>query len=361
MDVALLVFLVLLNALFAMSEMALSASRKARLQVMVEAGESGAQAAIDLHDNPTKFLSTVQIGITSIGMLSGIVGEAAFAAPLAVWMESVGMGAGTASVVSTAAVVTCITFFTIIFGELVPKRIGQLYPEPVARFVARPMRGLAKAAKPFVWLLAGATAATLKLLRIDANAARSVTEEEISASLEEGVDAGVIEQHEHQMVRNVFHLDDRRLSSLMIPRADIEWLDASFTVRQALQKVADAAALNLVHSWYPVCRNSLDDVVGVISVAHLLRLGAAHTGVLGQEATPAVFVPEPPTGMERLEQFRARAGQAVELAEREVTIDALELVAHSPDRSRFEMACEKGTYVRAVARDLAELLGTRGH
>jgi hypothetical protein len=161
------------------------------------------------------------------------------------------MGAGTASIVSTAVVVTCITFFTIIFGELVPKRIGQLYPEPVARWVSRPMRGLAKGAKPFVWLLAGATATMLKLLRIDANAARSVTEEEISASLEEGVDAGVIEQHEHQMVRNVFHLDDRRLSSLMIPRADIEWLDASFTVQQALQKVADAAALNLVHSWYP--------------------------------------------------------------------------------------------------------------
>jgi putative hemolysin len=250
----------------------------------------------------------VQIGITSIGMLSGIVGEAAFAAPLSVWMESVGMGAGTASIASTAVVVTCITFFTIIFGELVPKRIGQLYPEPVARFVSRPMRGLAKAAKPFVLLLAGATATTLKLLRIDANAARSVTEEEISASLEEGVDAGVIEQHEHQMVRNVFHLDDRRLlSSLMVPRADIEWLDASNTVAQSLQKVADAAALNLVHSWYPVCRNSLDDVVGVISVAHLLRLGP-RTRAIGQEATPAVFVPETLTGMELLEQFRVRAG-----------------------------------------------------
>jgi putative hemolysin len=311
MDVFLLALLTTLNAAFAMSEMALSTSRRARLAALAETGDAGAEAALKLMESPTQFLSTVQIGITSIGMLSGIVGEAAFAAPLAVWMESVGMGAGTASVVSTAVVVTCITFFTIIFGELVPKRIGQLYPEPVARFVARPMRGLAKAAKPFVWLLAGATAATLRLLRIDANAARSVTEEEISASLEEGVDAGVIEQHEHQMVRNVFHLDDRRLSSLMIPRADIEWLDASFTVRQALQKVADAAALNLVHSWYPVCRNSLDDVVGVISVAHLLRLGAAHAGVLGQEATPAVFVPETLTGMELLEQFRERAGRLV--------------------------------------------------
>ncbi len=311
MDVFLLALLTTLNALFAMSEMALSTSRRARLAALAETGDAGAAAALRLMEDPTQFLSSVQIGITSIGMLSGIVGEAAFAAPLAVWMTGVGMGEGTASIASTAVVVTCITFFTIIFGELVPKRIGQLYPEPVARFVARPMRGLATAAKPFVLLLSGATATTLKLLRIDSNAARTVTEEEISASLEEGVDAGVIEMHEHQMVRNVFHLDDRRLSSLMVPRADIEWLDATDTVASSLQKVAAAGALNLVHSWYPVCRNSLDDVVGVISVAHLLRLGPAHEGSIESVAQPASFVPETLTGLELLEQFRARAGRLV--------------------------------------------------
>lgn len=311
MDVFLLALLTTLNALFAMSEMALSTSRRARLAALAETGDAGAAAALKLMQDPTQFLSSVQIGITSIGMLSGIVGEAAFAAPLAIWMESVGMGAGTASIASTAAVVTCITFFTIIFGELVPKRIGQLYPEPVARFVSRPMRALATGAKPFVLLLSGATAMILKLLRIDANAARTVTEEEISASLEEGVDAGVIEMHEHQMVRNVFHLDDRRLSSLMVPRADIEWLDASDTVAASLQKVAAAGALNLVHSWYPVCRNSLDDVVGVISVAHLLRLSPQHDGTIEGVAQPASFVPETLTGMELLEQFRMRAGRLV--------------------------------------------------
>lgn len=312
MDVFLLALLTTLNALFAMSEMALSTSRRARLAALAETGDTGAQAALKLMEDPTQFLSTVQIGITSIGMLSGIVGEAAFATPLAVWMEhSLGLGAGTASIASTALVVTCITFFTIIFGELVPKRIGQLYPEPVARFVSRPMRGLATGAKPFVLLLSGATAAMLKLLRIDANAARTVTEEEISASLEEGVDAGVIEMHEHQMVRNVFHLDDRRLSSLMVRRADIEWLDAAGTVATSLQKVADAGALDLVHSWYPVCRGSLDDVVGVISVAHLLRLGPQHEGTIEAVAEPAFFVPETLTGMELLEQFRTRAGRLV--------------------------------------------------
>ncbi|VTU23383.1 Magnesium and cobalt efflux protein CorC [Variovorax sp. PBL-H6] len=311
MDVLLLALLTTLNALFAMSEMALSTSRRARLAALAETGDPGAAAALTLMESPTQFLSTVQIGITSIGMLSGIVGEAAFAGPLAIWMEGVGMGPGAASFVSTAVVVSCITFFTIIFGELVPKRIGQLYPEPVARHVARPMHMLAAAAKPFVLLLSGATATTLKLLRIDLNAGRLVTEEEISASLEEGVDAGVIEMHEHQMVRNVFHLDDRRLSSLMVPRADIDWLEASASVEEALRKVSVDAVRDEIHSWYPVCRGSLDDVVGTISVARLLALGLAHAGAIEDEAQPAVFVPETLTGMELLEQFRARAARLV--------------------------------------------------
>ncbi|VTU27754.1 Magnesium and cobalt efflux protein CorC [Variovorax sp. PBS-H4] len=311
MDVFLLALLTTLNALFAMSEMALSTSRRARLAALAETGDPGAAAALALMESPTQFLSTVQIGITSIGMLSGIVGEAAFAGPLAIWMEGAGMGPGAASFVSTAVVVSCITFFTIIFGELVPKRIGQLYPEPVARHVARPMHMLAAAAKPFVLLLSGATAAILKLLRIDLNAGRLVTEEEISASLEEGVDAGVIEMHEHQMVRNVFHLDDRRLSSLMVPRADIDWLEASASVEEALRKVSLDATHDEIHSWYPVCRGSLDDVVGTISVARLLAAGLAHAGVIEDEAQPAVFVPETLTGMELLEQFRARAARLV--------------------------------------------------
>ena len=311
MDVLLLALLTTCNALFAMSEMALSTSRRARLAALAEAGDAGAAAALKLMENPTQFLSTVQIGITSIGMFSGIVGEAAFAGPLSVWLGGLGMGPGPASVISTALVVTCITLFTILFGELVPKRIGQLYPEPVSRWVARPMRGLATGAKPFVWMLVGATAMVLRLLRIDVNAARAVTEEEISASLEEGVDAGVIEQHEHQMVRNVFHLDDRRLSSLMVPRADIEWMEASHSVAQGLQQVAASSAFNLVHSWYPVCRESLDDVVGVVSVARLLQLGTQHQGPIEAIAQPASFVPETLTGMELLEQFRTRAGRLV--------------------------------------------------
>jgi putative hemolysin len=307
MEFLLIALLTLLNGVFAMSEMALASSRKARLAALAESGDHGAQSALALMEKPTQFLSTVQVGITSIGMLNGIVGEAAFSARLAAWLQGLGVANGPSEVAATAIVVVCITFVTIIFGELVPKRIGQLYPEAVSRWVARPMTWLAKAAGPFVKLLSASTQAVLKVLAIDTTVARGMTEEEIAHSLEEGVDAGVIEQHERQMVQNVFHLDDRPLTSLMVPRTDIEWLDAGASIGQALHRAGQGGA----HSWYPVCRGSLDDVVGVVSVAKLLSLGAEHEGTVEAHAQPALFVPETLTGMELLEQFREKAGRFV--------------------------------------------------
>ena len=310
MDLLLIVFLTLLNGLFAMSELAVAASRKARLAAMEESGDAGAGAALRLMERPTQFLSTVQVGITSIGMLNGIVGEAAFSGVVAAWLEHWGLSSNVAGVAGTAVVVVAITFTTIIFGELVPKRIGQMFPEAVARWISRPMTWLAMVAKPFVVLLSLCTQGVLKLLRIDESQERSVTKEEISASLEEGVDAGLIEEHEHQMVRNVFRLDDRSLSSLMVPRGEIEWMDADLTVAQALEYVAHQGESG-VHSWYPVCNGSLDDVVGIISVSRLIELGARHEGGLGEHASAASFVPETLSGMEMLEQLRAKSGRMV--------------------------------------------------
>lgn len=310
MDFLLIVFLTLLNAVFAMSELALAGSKKSRLNAMAEEGDKGAQAALTLLGNPNQFLSTVQVGITSIGVLNGIVGEAAFSDGVANWLHGFGVAEKAAAISATAIVVTLITFTTIIFGELVPKRIGQLHPEAVSRWVSRPMLWLATVAKPFVKLLSGTTAAVLNLLRIDTNASRAVTEEEITASLEEGVDAGVIEQHEHQMVQNVFQLDDRPLTSLMVPRTDVEWLDASNTVAQSL-KAAGTSGRGGAHSWYPVCRNSLDDVVGKISIGRLLELGVEAPGSIEDYVTAATFVPETLSGMELLEQFREKAGRFV--------------------------------------------------
>jgi len=302
MDTALLVFLILLNGAFAMAEMGLTAARKARLQVMVESGQGGADAAMALHDDPTRWLSTVQIGITSIGLLNGIVGEAAFARPLAVWLiERFGVGAPAANIASTAGVIVLITYFTIIFGELVPKRIGQMYPEPVARLAARPMMWLSTATKPFVVLLSASTHAVLRLLGLGGKSpGASVTEEEIEAQLEEGREAGVIEAQEHQMVRNVFRLDDRQIGSMMIPRAEIEWLDVAEPLDGQLERIAASS-----HSRFPVCRGSLDDVQGVLVVASLLQpLARGERPMIADHMQPPVFVPETLNGMELLEQFR---------------------------------------------------------
>ncbi len=308
MDFLLIGLLTLLNGVFAMSEMALASSRKARLVAMAEAGDKGAQAALALLEKPTQFLSSVQVGITSIGMLNGILGEAAFSQALSVWLQATGVPDGAADVSATAVVVTAITFITIVFGELVPKRVGQLYPEVVARWVSRPMTWVASVAKPFVRLLSLSTQGVLSLLRVDNDAGRAVTEEEITASLEEGREAGVIEAHEHQMVQNVFHLDDRPLTSLMVPRSDVQWLRAEDSVAKSLQRIGRDLES---HSWYPVCRGSLDDVVGLISVTRLLQLGPQHEGAVERYTVAATFLPETLSGLELLEQFRARAARMV--------------------------------------------------
>ena len=304
MDILLIIVLILLNGLFAMSEMALSSSRKVRLLALQEAGEHGADLALQLMERPTQFLSTIQIGITSIGVLNGIVGEAAFSETVSRWLGTVGLSPTAASLVATAIVVTLITFLTIIFGELVPKRIGQLYPETIARHTAPMMRTLGLVTRPFIALLSACTAAVLRLLRMDTRRHDSVTEEEISASLTEGVQAGLIEHQEHQMVKNVFHLDDRPLTSLMVPRSDIDWLPAKATVREALAQVRQGA----LHSWYPVCRGGLDDVVGLVSLAQLTQ-HATEDQLLETLAVPAAFAPETLSGLDLLEQFRRPASR----------------------------------------------------
>ncbi len=301
MDTALVLFLILLNGLFAMSEMALTAARKARLQVMVEDNESGAQAAMDLHENPTKYLSVVQIGITSIGVLNGIVGDAAFSGPLSRWLiDFFNMHERAAELTATGLVVFIITVLTILFGELVPKRIGQIYPETTARLVAPPMEFLSMVARPLVRVLTVTTDWLLGVMGLRTDMHRSVTEEEIAASLEEGLDAGVIEQHEHQMVRNVFRLDERQIGSMMIPRAEIAWLDVADQPAQVLL-VLQAHG----YSRYPVCRGDVSDVLGVVSAQALLQRALSGQPLSLQEDLEApVFVPETLSGMELLEQFR---------------------------------------------------------
>ena len=304
MDFLLIILLTLLNGLFALSEMALAASRRVRLLALRDMGDPGAAAALRLMDQPTRFLSSIQIGITSIGVLNGIVGEAAFSVGLAQALMAWGLSSNVASILATALVVGIITCITIVFGELVPKRIAQLHPETVARWIAPAMEKLAWLTRPLVALLTALTSLTLRLLQVNTRAEHAVTEEEIRASLMQGVDAGVIEQQEHQMVRNVFHLDDRPLSSLMVPRTDIVWLQSDETVSQALSQLRARPS----HSWYPVCRGSLDEVLGLVSLADLLQQ-EDDTLALEQLAQPVAFIPETLSGLDLLEQFRRPEGR----------------------------------------------------
>ncbi len=299
MDILLIIFLTFLNAVFALSEMALSSSRKTLLSQLEESGAYGARAALALQTRPTEFLSTIQIGITTLGVINGIVGEAAFSQGLAAWLSSWAVLEPVAGILATSVVVSLITFNTILFGELVPKRIGQLYPETAARWTAPMMLVVAMMTRPLVHLLSKTTAVILHLLRIDAHQTRQVTEEEIRASLVEGVDAGLIEHHEHQMVKNVFHLDERELPSIMVPRTAIVWLDSQLTTRQAVEMLSDLDS----HSWYPVCREGLDEILGVVSMSNLLHHRASDEPIT-KWMEAAVFVPETLTGLNMLSQFR---------------------------------------------------------
>ena len=301
MEIALLIALILLNGVFAMSELALVTARKARLQKLIDEGDGAAAAAVKLGEDPNRFLSTIQIGITSIGVLNGIVGEAALAGPLALWLQPLGAPEQASQYGATALVVVVITYCSIVVGELVPKRLGQTYPEALARLVARPIDWLSKATKPFVMLLSVSTRALLRLLGVKEGNVNAVTEEEIHAMLAEGTSAGVIESHEHAMVRNVFRLDDRQIGSLMVPRSDVVVLDLeeSFEVNMARVETSE-------HSRFPVVKGNLGNLQGVLNarqwMAQALR-GAARE-LAEQPLQQPLYVPETITGMELLDNFR---------------------------------------------------------
>ena len=229
MEIILLFSLILVNGVLAMSEVALLTSKRAKLSAMSAKGRKSAEAALRISADPTQFLSTIQIGITSIGLLSGIVGESIFAKPLAIWLQSAGVPDGVADITATVSVVLIVTFVAITVGELVPKRIGQSNPEAIAAVMARPMLILSIATRPFVLILSVTTNALLRLFGVGKHKEATVTEDEIEAILDEGSVAGLIEDQERELVKNVFRLDDRKLGSLMVPRSEIIYVDNGFS------------------------------------------------------------------------------------------------------------------------------------
>lgn len=307
MEFLVLAGLILLNGVFAMSEIAIVTARKSRLAALSAKGSASAKAALKLAEDPTQFLSTVQIGITSIGLMNGIFGEALLAEPFALWLQELGMEAKSSSITSTILVVVVVTYLSIIVGELVPKRIGQISAERIACLIARPMSFLATGTRPFVMLLSVSTHWLMRILGFKDTGDAAVTEEDIHAILKEGSVSGVIEQSEHTMVRNVFRLDERPVSSMMVPRTDIVFLDTALTLEQNLQRIMESP-----HSRFPVCHRHMDELIGVVNAKQLFA-----QAISGQEidiktlAQPCHFIAESFTGMALLEHFRATNTQMV--------------------------------------------------
>ncbi|MFC5077770.1 Hemolysin C [Vibrio thalassae] len=304
MDVILLVGLIGLNGLFAMSEIALVAAKSGRLRKMAERQKS-AQLALQLKNNPTLFLSTIQIGITAIGILSGIFGEAILSAPLSSWLSEQGVDVEIASALATASVVITITYFAIVIGELVPKRLAQNNAEKIAMVVAYPIHWLSLVTSPFVKLLSVSTDAMLRLLGQKEGHHDCVTEEDIIALVREGSESGAIEQQELMMIRNLLHLNDRAVTSLMTPRSDIHHLDIDKPVEQALRELRQTK-----HSVWPVCRGGLDNIIGTISSKNLLdEYEVLSTGRLAKMLRKPRFVPESMKGLALLNHMQQTSSE----------------------------------------------------
>lgn len=300
MDILILLCLISLNSIFAMAEIAVIKTRKVRLQKRIATGERSAQLAVYLSDNPDEFLSTIQIGITSIGILNGIIGEEAFAGTLSQWFIQIGIEVGLAKVLATAVIVIFITYVTIVIGELVPKRLGQIHPESIALFFARPMYILSIVAKPFVWLLAYSTRFILTLFGVKQARSFDITEEELHLLLDEGRGAGIIKQQEHQMVRNVFQMDDRPISSLMVIRKNIIYIDIERSIDENL-KIIDQSN----HFCFPVCRGGLQGLLGVTHTKKILsQLLKKESLDFTSHLQEPIYVLETLSGLELLKQFQ---------------------------------------------------------
>lgn len=299
LELVLIVFaLILLNGFFAMSEMSVMTSRKSRLKQMASSSKRAAKA-LELSERPENFLSTVQIGITVIGVLTGFLGGEALGEAIAGWIQGLMPGFAYAGWVGKALAVTLITFVTLIFGELVPKRLALTRPETIAGLVALPMGWLARLAFPFVWLLSRTTQLVLRLIGLGKDESASVTEEEIRMLVAESHEAGVIDSHERDMMNRVMRLGDRTADSLMTPRKKIVWLDMAAAYEDNLQTMHEAQ-----FSRFPVYRGNDQDVVGVLEVKSLLEsIGAASPNLFVRLRDP-LFVSESTHAMKLLEIFR---------------------------------------------------------
>jgi putative hemolysin len=265
-DVLIIAFLIALNGVFAMSELAIVSAREARLKAMVKAGRAGAQTALDLAADPSRFLSTVQIGITLIGILAGAYSGASLGAPLGQRLALLGMDPELAPTFGFALVIVLTTYASLVVGELVPKQFALRAPEQIATFMALPMLWLARATAPFVWLLDRTSALIFRLLRLEREGGNRVTAEELHIVVAEAHPAGVIEENERAMISGVVRLADRPTREVMTPRTEVDWIDVDADVAAIRDKLRETP-----HSRLPVAEGSVDRLVGVVQSRDIVK------------------------------------------------------------------------------------------
>lgn len=305
-QIVVIVLLILANGLFAMSEIAIISAKRALLQKRADEGDKGSATALDLANSPNRFLSTLQVGITLIGILAGAFGGATIAEDLGAWLEGVATSSGARWLtpytegIALVIVVSVTTYLSLVLGELVPKRLAMNRPERIARAVAGPMRALSRIASPVVSLLSGSTDLTLKLLGVHPSEEPPVTEEEITVLLEQGTEAGVFQEAEQDMVMSVLSLDERRASGLMTPRPDVVWLDLEEPVEELRRKITE-----MPYARFPVAEGSLDNLLGEVQAKDLLAQSLAGE-LLDIRALikPSLYVPETMPALKVLEAFK---------------------------------------------------------
>jgi len=297
MEIIILLALIFLNALFVMSEIALVSARKSKLETMAERGDVKAKKALILSSNPEVFLAAAQIGITFIAIITGVYSGERFSHYISPWFEKIEFLKPYALTLATTIIVILVTFLTIIFGELIPKRIGLLRSESIARMMAGPMNGFARLTHPFVWVLNKISNLFFSLFNIKKSKDDAVTEEEIKTLITEGTEAGTIDETEQHIIERVFHLGDRNITSLMTHRSDIIWFELDDNEDKIKQKIIQEP-----HSVYPICEGEIDNIKGVVSIKDLYV--SADSTLFKELMKPALFVPENNSAYQVLEKFR---------------------------------------------------------
>lgn len=297
-EILIILGLILLNGIFSMAEIAVVSARKARLEGQANRGDKRAAEALKLHEHPDKFLSTVQIGITLIGILTGIYSGEKLKTDFVLFLNKFELLQPYSSGLATTIIVIIITYFSLVLGELVPKRIGLSRPEAIAKLIAAPMRVMSLITYPFIWLLSKSTHLIVTLFNLKPKD-NQVTEEEIKAIISEGTEQGTIEEAEQEIIERVFHLGDRNITSLMTHRSDIIWFDITDNEASIREKI-----VNEPHSAYPICADSIDDIKGIISLKDLYVTN--DLTIFRQYMKPALFVPENITAYKLLEKFKEK-------------------------------------------------------